>query len=245
MRPAKTPDSWQPAGSRTHGISCWQPGGKRCTILAMRLPPSLRLLPLLLLPGCCSLARLFCGPDSTAWVQIDYRTPTATVTTLVEAIRRDAPDVVYECLAASYRREQGLDSTSMAVVWQQLRERVPGLHLAGYAKVPTIQSPDGRRASCELLVEGHRLQLELQREAHWEIDYRRPDGSPGRDRRAVQAAPPGLELVPEPAEDEDRSVLRLPALPFAHEGQAEVLPGQVEQAGYVARWKISGLREVR
>lgn len=211
----------------------------------MRLHPSLRLLPLLCLPGCCSMARLFCGPDTTAWVQIDYASPTATVATLVEAIRRDAPDVVYECLAASYRREQGLDSTSMAVVWQQLRQRVPGLHLAGYAKVPAIRSADGQRASCELLVEGHRLHLELQREAYWEIAYRRQDGSPGRNLRPVPAARPGLEVVPEPDSDEDRSLLRLPALPFAHEGEAVVPPQQVDQAGYVARWKISALRSAR
>jgi len=210
----------------------------------MRLATPLRLLPLLLLPGCCSLARLFCGPDTTAWVQIDYGTPTATVQTLVEAIRRDAPDVVYECLAASYRREQNLDSTTMAVVWQQLRERVPGLHLAGYAKVPVLPMLDGERAVCELLVEGHTLRLELQREAHWEIAYRRRDGSPGRDRRPVPAARAGLELVPEPDSEEDRSLLRLPALPFSHEGEAEVLPRQVEQAGYVARWKVSALRSV-
>ena len=42
----------------------------------LRLSAALAALPLLLAAsGCCSLARLFCGPDTSAWLPIDYATP--------------------------------------------------------------------------------------------------------------------------------------------------------------------------
>ncbi len=215
----------------------------RRKILPMRTLPmaSAVLFGMLPLGGCCSLARLFCGPDHTAWVQIDYATPSAAVQTLIEAIRRDAPDVAYECLAATYRERLHLDSTAMAVAWQQLKAAVPGLHLAGYATVPPPRHQTADTAEFALEVEGRPLRVRLAREAAWELRYQRADGSPGRAARPLPTLGAVAQL--EPVADPDRDLSRLTVQPmvFEHEGTALAAPAQIEAAGLVQRWKITDL----
>lgn len=206
---------------------------------------ALALLCTLPLGGCCSLARLFCGPDRSPWVQIDHSTPQATVQTLVEAIRRDAPDVVYDCLAATYRERLRLDSSAMAVAWQQLKAAVPGLHLAGYAEVQAPVRADTDTAEFVLKVEGRPLRVRLAREAQWELHYRRPDGSAGRAARALQSL--GAVARLEPVDDPDRDLSRLSVQPmvFEHEGTTLDTVAAIDAAGLVRRWKITDLEVPR
>lgn len=109
MRPPKTPGEWQRARWHLPHFGGDMGGSGQCGLGIganwLQHAPMGRFLPLaavaLLLPlsGCCSLSRLFCGPDKSPWVPIDYSTPEATVRVLLEAIRRDEPSVVYESLA--------------------------------------------------------------------------------------------------------------------------------------------------
>ena len=83
---------------------------------AMR--PRLLALALLAAPiatssGCCTMARLFCGPDRTPWISIDFRSPEHTTRTLLEALRRDDAEVVYACLSDAYRRRLRVDQMSI------------------------------------------------------------------------------------------------------------------------------------
>jgi hypothetical protein len=207
------------------------------------------------LSGCCSLARLFCGPDSSAWIQIDYSTPERTVHVLLEAVRRDNPQVVYESLAEEYRADLKLDRTSAQVAWQQLKDQTPGLHLLGYATVPppTRLADDG--ATFVLDVEGRTLRIDLVRESFWEIAYRRPpepksDGSApaptaqgtlGEQRRRVTSWNTLARI--EPLDDPDRDLSRIVLEPvqFEHEGQVAVPLESIERVGLVRRWKIANL----
>ncbi len=71
--------------------------------------PRLALLAVILAlpaPGCCTLARLFCGPDDSEWVQIDYKTAPAALATFMEAIRRDDCRVIYDSLGEALKRRQ-------------------------------------------------------------------------------------------------------------------------------------------
>lgn len=207
----------------------------------MRMPAlaAAALFGTLPLGGCCSLARLFCGPDHTPWVQIDHATPTAAVQTLVEAIRRDAPDVVYDCLASTYRERLHLDSTAMAVAWRQLKDAVPGLHLAGYATVPPPVQLGPDTAEFALQVEGRLLRVRLAREAVWELRYQRADGSPGRAARPLPTlgAVAQLESVPDP--DRDLSRLTVQPMVFEHEGSTLTSLASVSAAGLQQRWKVT------
>lgn len=143
----------------------------------------LAVAPLPLASGsCCGLARFFCGPDKSPWVQVDFATPDATLRTFLEALRRDRPDRVLECLAQSYREQHGLGIGGIQVAWERLQREVPYLYLAGYLQVPEHPSrvqDDG--CSYELDLDGRTLRVDLVRQAYWDIYYRLDDGSVVRD----------------------------------------------------------------
>ena len=126
---------------------------------------SLSLLLLLLLPlhGCCSMARLFCGPDRTKWVPVDHASPEAAVRTLLEALRRDDPEMVYLSLSTAYQQRLHLDHATAQLAWARFTEANPGLHVAGYAKVPAAVRHGADRASMSLSIEGHELRVHLVR----------------------------------------------------------------------------------
>ena len=102
--------------------------------------------------GCCSLARLFCGPDESPWVSVDYQTPQLAVQTFLEALRRDDPEIVYLSMSEAFRNRLGVDSSTTQMAWPKIREMNPGLHVAGYAKVPepTILGKDRARVPLEI-----------------------------------------------------------------------------------------------
>ena len=136
------------------------------------------------LQGCCSVARAWCGPDETPWVSVEFRTPELAARTLLEALRRDDPQVVYDALADDLREQLGLDGLGVELAWPKIRAHYPYLHVAGYAKVPPATvSPDGATASVVVSLEGRRLELALVRQTYWELRYRRPGADLSPEQR--------------------------------------------------------------
>lgn len=189
-------------------------------------------------PGCCSLARLFCGPDRSPWVSIDYRTPELAARTLLEALRRDEPEVVYASLSHAYRDRLGLDQATTVLAWERVRASNPGLHVAGYAEVPpaTALAPD--RARVALRIEGRRVDLDLVRQRKWEVRWRRPSGTlaePGGNLPSFAAW-----VTIEEGERARTATLRLQPFTFAVGAD---LPdaAAIEFAGLVAEWKVDDI----
>lgn len=207
----------------------------------MRTRTALLCLLLSPLSGCCSLARLFCGPDTTPWVQIDYSTPEAAVRTLLEAIRRDQPQIVYDALSERYRKAKGIDHQVAELAWQRIREQNPGLHVAGYASVgaPTRRSADS--ASFLLDVEGRHLAIDVVRESFWEITWVTDKGVPRRQGATLGHWNEGLAV--RPVEDPERflSKLELAPIQFEHEGEEAVPVDRIDGLRRAHRWKIANL----
>ena len=67
------------------------------------------------LGGCCSLAQAWCGPERSAWISVEWGTPELATRTLLEALRRDDPEIVYEALADEMRASLGIDGLGDAV----------------------------------------------------------------------------------------------------------------------------------
>lgn len=220
---------------------------------AMR--PRLLALALLAAPiatssGCCTMARLFCGPDRTPWISIDFRSPEHTTRTLLEALRRDDAEVVYACLSDAYRRRLRVDQMSIQLAWQKVRDQVPGLHLAGYAEVPEPTCRDRDHAFVAIDIEGHVMEVELVRECHWQVRYRTPprdyrlgvELSPGR---LVESLDGMADIEPVPTGEDDldeRSRLTLRPLEFAH--SVELVPLEdIDFAGIFREWKVLDVRQ--
>lgn len=205
-------------------------------------PLGLLVLAFLPLPGCCSLARLFCGPDHSKWVSVRFDTPERTVATFFEAIRRDAPDVIGECLAESFLKRNKLDSFTVQVAWQHLLDSNRGLHLVGYAEVPPPTLRTASDATFEVDVQGTRIHLELACESFWEVTYQR-DRAPAGEKRYPLASWSSLARV-EAIKDSDPAASRLVMQPlvFGHEGTEAVPIETIERAGLIRQWRITDLR---
>ena len=202
----------------------------------------LALLPCLGLGSCCTMSRLFCGPDKSEWVSESYASPTATVKTLLEAIRRDDPDVIYRCLSEGFRAANRMDNLVAKLAWDQLKAATPGLHLAGYAEVPTPVIGDNG-ATFVLDVEGRQMRIDVIREAYLELDWVREDGSLGEMSRPLSSFQQAISLAylddPELEFDMSRATFR--PFTFEHEGEAGVPLRNVTRAGVVRRWKVAAL----
>ncbi len=187
------------------------------------------------LPGCCSLARLFCGPDRTPWISVDFATPEAAARTLLEAVRRDEPEIVYRSMSHAYRDRLGLDQAGAVLAWQKIRADNPGLHVAGYAEVPAAIPVGDDRARILLSIEGQRVELEVVRQRKWEVRWRRSSGTAAEPGGNL----PSFEARAAIAENDDgrTATLRLEpfVLPFGSE--APTLAA-IEFAGLVAEWKV-------
>lgn len=160
--------------------------------------------------GCCSLARLFCGPDLSPWVQRSFDTPLEAVKTFMEAARRDDSTVVWvECLSKGYKtrlkQEHGqAESFGARWAWERMKQDVP-LHMLGYAIIKDPKE-DGNRATCILDIEGRSIRIDLVRQARWLVEWRDEYGAvldigavtDSLDSRAeiVKGNPPRLLLVP-------------------------------------------------
>lgn len=194
--------------------------------------------------GCCSVARFFCGPDRTPWVSEDYSSPERAVQTLLEALRRDDPEVVYRSVSRAYREQLGLDSGTLLVAWPEVRAKNPGMHLAGYAAIPAplVLGPD--RMRFELDVEGYRVDVDVVRQRQWTVRYRCADGTELTPGDSLAAARPHVTVD----EDADTGVLAVRVAPmvlptrFDRDGNAEpVRAEQITFAGYYVEWKVDAL----
>lgn len=212
-----------------------------------RLPLLLAMVPVLSAPGCCSLARLFCGPDRSEWVQVDYQTPAAALRTFLEALRRDNVARVCESLSETYKRDKGIDTLNAQQGWEQLREQNPYLYMAGYAKVPDRPTwQDGNRATFDLEIEGYDLHVGLVRQSYWLVHYLWPDGTVQEKSMLVPSLAPALQLQ----EPDDDGYVRIRFLnPAGADGPEYRLhskfdgPGleQVVGVEFGQEWKISEL----
>ena len=215
----------------------------------MRVLASVAVVALSLpMTGCCSLARLFCGPDRSDWISVDYRTPELAVRTLLEAFRRDDPQIVYLSISNGFRKRLGVDALTAELAWPKIREQNPGLHLAGYAEVPTPTLRGLDRADVVLDIEGNRVELRLVRQSYWEVRYRRPGGGDGDEPAAVGRPIPSFVGFADVAfvedADDDESKITIEPLTFQHYNLDEVPLANVEFAGLFRRWKVEGLRQL-
>jgi len=212
----------------------------------LRVQPAL-LLACLPLPGCCTLARFFCGPDTSPWVAIEYGSPRATLATFLEAVRRDDPYRVYCCLSAGYIARHDLDYAVVNAFWDRLRADVPGLHMLGYAVVPERplrQQDHGVTYAIE--VEGRTLQIDLVRETYWLVRYRDQEGkqsAPGGTLEGdtlngvVQVSP----AEPDPDERPQSRITLLHPLLVPHAGLDTLRLDDVDQITLGREWKIANI----
>ena len=196
---------------------------------------SLTVVALLALPlqSCCSLARLFCGPDKSEWVSVSFETPELTVRTFLEALRRDDPSVIYKCLSDPFRAELGVDQATMKLIWPQVRDQYPD----------AVQ-PDRNTAIIDLEVEGYAMQIQLLRQCHWQVRYRRA-GETGSKAIAdiggqVANAAELLSVTPV-TEDPPMSIVALNGRRVVHWGLDEVPAEDIETIGLKHTWQVTGL----
>lgn len=214
----------------------------------LRLPHLLALAPMLATPGCCSLARLFCGADHSEWVQVDYETPSATLRTFLEALRRENVARICESLGEGYKKNRGIDLVNAQLAWEQLQQQNPYLYMAGYAQVPDVPThQQGDRATFDLDVEGYALHVVLERQAYWLVHSLRPDGSVKEHSVAVPSLSPFVQLQ----EPDENDMVRIR---FANPDAAaspptyKLLPGfdapaleQIVRTEFGQEWKIAEL----
>ncbi|MBL8754505.1 MAG: hypothetical protein JNK15_14470 [Planctomycetes bacterium] len=201
------------------------------------LPALVAVLALVPTGGCCSLARLFCGPDKTPWVSVDFTTPERTVRTLLEALRRDDPEVVYECLSHGFRSQKGIDSATAQIVWPKIRAEAPGLHVAGYADVPTSQRLGPDRARIDLDIEGRALVVELVRQRATQVRWQRAGQAPMEKGAVVTDFAPLLDLD----DDEDGRLRVQITFEVKSSSDPAAILGDLAVAGLVAEWKVDRL----
>ncbi|MEO6595824.1 MAG: hypothetical protein ABIP94_13820 [Planctomycetota bacterium] len=168
--------------------------------------------------------------------------------TLLEAIRRDEPEVVYLCLSPDYRSRLGVDGQTVQLVWQRIREENPGLHVVGYATVPEPTMHGTDHATVTLDVEGNLVDIEVVRQLYWELRYRRTAAMMGQE----QDGPPGEVGEPissfvgfariETVGKTERSRVLVNPLTFYHDGIDAVPLEALEHIALTQRWKVADLR---
>lgn len=199
------------------------------------------------LSGCCTVARLFCGPDTSEWVSVDYTSPELAVRTFLEALRRDNATVIYEALSQNYRQDLGIDEGMSRLAWPKIREQNPGLHLAGYAEVPEATMAPGNLnlATMELDVEGTKILLRLRRECQWSIRFRRPGNVPASIKHGYTGMPVAdiaTVLTVQPvADDAEESNVIIKPLYLPHPRIDEIPASHIDFAGVEQTWRIDGL----
>jgi len=221
-------------------------------MLEMR-PLALAFLSAVALPlgGCCSLAQAWCGPERSAWISVDWGTPELATQTLLEALRRDDPEVVYEALADEMRGSLGVDGLAVELAWSKIKAQYPYLHVAGYADVPAASyGPNRDSAYVTVEVGGLGLRIGLVREAYWELRYRRPgpdltpqqrDARVGRKLAKLDGAV--TIALDEDAED-DRSLVSLTPQSATHFGVDTIPVENVDAVGVFHVWKVRSLTPV-
>ena len=200
------------------------------------------------LSGCCSLAQAWCGPERSAWISVAWGTPELATQTLLEALRRDDPEIVYEALADEMRASLGIDGLAVEIAWPTIKARLPYLHIAGYAEVSTATlGPDLNSAHVTVAINGQRLRVDLVREAYWELRYRRPgsDLTPqqrdARVGRRLTKLDRAVKIAPDESADEDRSAVSLTPQLASHFGVDAIPVENIDAVGVFHVWKIRQL----
>lgn len=213
-------------------------------------PLALSLLCVSALPlaGCCSIARAWCGPDKSPWISVEFRTPELATRTLLEALRRDEPEVVYDALSDDLRNELGINGMALELAWTRIKEQYPYLHVAGYADVPAAAiSPKGTTATITVTVEGNPLEVGLVRQTYWELRYQRPgeDLTPeqrdARVGRRLDNLAGTVEIQIDAEAEDDRSFVSLKPQSAAHFGVDEIPVANVDSLGVFHAWKVRTL----
>lgn len=221
-------------------------------MLRMR-PLTLSLLCLSALPlsGCCSIARAWCGPDTSPWVSVDFRTPELATRTLLEALRRDEPQIVYDALSDDLRTQMGINGMALELAWTKIKEQYPYLHVAGYAEVPAARvDAAGSTATLTVDIEGTLLEIGLVRQTYWELRYQRPNKDLTPAQRDAQVAHrldnlTGTVRIEIDAEaEDDRSNVSLLPRSAEHFGVDEIPVANVESLGVRREWKVRTLTQV-
>jgi hypothetical protein len=122
------------------------------------------------LGSCCSLARLFCGPDTSPWVPVSFRTSREALQTFLEAVRREDKKRVYESLGERLKRDLGVaGEMELEVFYERLKEKVTYLHVLGYAEVKKTQELTRDAVEYELDAEGYRIVARVRAYAYWSV----------------------------------------------------------------------------
>ena len=200
------------------------------------------------LTGCCSVARAWCGPDRSPWVSVAFRTPELAARTLLEALRRDEPQVVYDALADELRTQLGVDGLAIEIAWPKIKQQFPYLHVAGYAEVPPADfGPGGDTATITVEYEGQRLRLALVRHTYWELRYQRPGADlrptqrDARVGRRLSDLSSTIKIELDVEAEEDLSHVSLLPQAASHFGVDQIPPENVESLGVFTAWKIRQL----
>lgn len=192
-------------------------------------------------PGCCGLARYFCGPDDSAWVQERYDTPARAVATFREAVRRADAETLQRCLGEDFKRRTGLVGVLEAeLAWRRIADEVPGLHVLGYANIQSIEALGPRRARAVLALDSTRVEVVLVRQPYWEVRWT-PSEDPEdleRDGRYVQSAGEVLDVEASPDDLGTSVSIRVPDLDVVIDD-----PDRVEFAGFGQEWKVDAIGE--
>lgn len=203
------------------------------------LPSSAAIALLLPLSGCCSLARYFCGPDRTSWVSVDYSTPELAVKTVLEALRRADPEVLYDSLSDRYRDQLGITNLTLQVGWERFQEANPGLHVAGYATVPPPRMVGEDRAEFTLDVEGTPVDVRVVRRRKCSVVFRSDSGALLEKGDQVASFAGLATSVPEA--DKVRSRVTIGPLTVKHGNRDDLPLERIESAGIETVWRIDAI----
>lgn len=206
--------------------------------LLRRCGPSLALL--FLCGGCCPLAQYFCGPDRSRWVSESLESHQACVDTFLEAVRREAVQTIYRCLADEFKERSGIRGmVEASLAWDKLKDTQPGLHLLGSARSRGWRFVDEQRTRVrhDLEVYGRRFQLDVVRQAFISVTYAM-DRPPESSGEYVAALPDYILLQPS---DEHTQVTLSFARPDLPEGLTRERLDRVV-AGH--EWKIADFRQL-
>lgn len=206
------------------------------SLMSMSVSRLLALLGLagLTLPaaGCCTMARLFCGPDDSRWISESYGSPTATLDTFQESLRRAERQVLLRCLSEECKARYGLDTVSIEIAWRQLNDAVTGIHLLGTAERGELESLGQDRVRVVLRVAGRSLRVTLGRHRSWELHWTAADGSAMEDGAYVDSLDPYLIASPEDAGTATRLAITLPPV------DARLGAQDLRFAGLVVDWRV-------
>lgn len=206
------------------------------------------LLASLPLTSCCTLARLFCGPDHSPWVPIAHDTPRATLATFLEAVRRDDPERAYQCLGQQFKQAHGIDGILLNALWERMRAEVPGFHLLGYATLPDAptREVDGG-VTYVVEAEGHQVTIDLVRQSYYEVRYRDATGlvrHPGKvlDGDTLNGRLAVKDAGRDPIDDTPRSRIEVAALTIDHAGTEPLRVEDVDALTIGREWKIADIK---